>query len=202
MALWKESKTKWKQTNISLGVGPPLNRRSGVYTPWTAMTARTKKLINKISRSHPIKTHLDPVGKLLAVLANKGSLHCVLQVPEQRFCPCNGHFLLFLLADVLSDHYYYYYHHLDYSYSQISLPIVIPSAALFLLRLGLVRTRTPPLDTLSHWKWDLSKGHDWLFLKSTSVCIASTLFERNKSVLARSLPEQSELLWHTLFCIE
>ena len=145
-----------------------------------------KKLINKSSRSHPIKTHLDPVGKLLAVLPNKGSLHCVLQVPEQRFCPCNDHFLLFLLADVLSD---YHYHHLDYSYSQISLPIVIPSAALFLLRLGLVRTRTPPLDTLSHWKWDLSKGHDWLFLKFTSVCIASTLFERNKSVLARSLPE-------------
>ena len=145
MALWKESKSKWKQINISLGVGPPPNRRSGVYTPWTAMTIRTKKLINKSSRSHPIKTHLDPVGKLLAVLPNKGSLHCVLQVPEQRFCPCNDHFLL--LADVLSD---YYYHHLDYSYSQISLPIVIPSAALFLLRLGLVRTRTPPLDTLSH----------------------------------------------------
>ena len=103
MALWKESKTKWKQSNISFRVGPPPNRRSGVYTPWTAMTIRTKKLINKSSRSHPIKTHLDPVGKLLAVLANKGSLHCVLQVPEQKFCPCNDH----------------------YSYSQMSFPIII-----------------------------------------------------------------------------
>ena len=102
MALWKESKSKWKQINISLGVGPPPNRRSGVYTPWTAMTIRTKKLINKSSRSHPIKTHLDPVRKLLAVLPNKGSLHCVLQVPEQRFCPCNDHFLLFLYPFRLS----------------------------------------------------------------------------------------------------
>ena len=91
--------------------------------------------------------HLDPVGKLLAVLPNKGSLHCVLQVPEQKFCPCDDHFFIILTRRCP---FRYHYHHLDYSYSQISVPIVIPSAALFLLRLGLVRTRTPPLDTLSH----------------------------------------------------
>ena len=34
---------------------------------------------------------------------------------------------------------------------QMSWPMVRPSAALFLLRLGEVSTRIPPLDTFSHW---------------------------------------------------
>ena len=97
MALWKESKSKWKQKKyIIRGWTSPEQAEWCVYSLDCYDYKNYKKLINKSSRSHPIKTHLDPVGKLLAVLPNKGSLHCVLQVPEQRFCPCDDYFFIIL----------------------------------------------------------------------------------------------------------
>ena len=84
------------------------------------------------------KNNLNAIGELFTVLANKRSFDRVLQMSAKEL-------LVFILSSLSSSLVSSFE-----QYSQISLPMVIPSAALFLFKLGLVRTRTPPFDTLSH----------------------------------------------------
>ena len=106
--------------------------------------------------------YLSSIGELFAVFPNKRRLHGVLQIPARGFIEV---FPLWCLLQLFS-----YTSRYLLTHSQMSCPMVIPSAALFLLRLGDVSTSTWPLLIFSHWNIYFSSAVSRYWIDFSTRC--------------------------------